>query len=489
MTAVASRSLRLRLTVLFAAVALVVMAGVGGYVYLSLERQLSQHQRQDLTARLDYIQHMLTGFRSSRDIAADADRWYDITTGNAGLYVALWDAAGRLVYLNETFPVGPKVETVARNGATESQWHDAFGRYYRAVSAWGRVGGHRGEPVQIQITQDVTGDHALVNAIARGLVLAMIAAAAIIGWLAWITTRKELQPLRAFVHAANKAAAGKLETRQQLPEVPSELTELARAFNSMLERLQTSFRRLTEFSSDVAHELRAPINNLLGQTQVALGRTRDARDYRAVLESNAEEFERLSRMIADMLFLAQADNASVPPRTDRVDLHAVVEKLTDFYGVSAGERDVRILHSGKGVAYGDHIMIERAIGNLLSNAVRHSPVGEAVRVVIAQQPNASATVSVFNAGPGIPPERLDRVFDRFYCVDTSRECTATGSGLGLAIVKSIMELHRGTVRVQSAPGRDTCFTLEFPPAAHSAIRSAALLASYSAPEGRPLTNS
>ncbi len=488
MAPVASRSLRVRLTVLFAAVALVVMAGAGGYVYLALERQLTQHQRQDLTARLDHVQRMLNEFRSHRDIAADANRWYDLTTGNAGLHVALWDAAGRLVFLSETFPVGPKVEAVAKNGATESQWRDAFGRYYRAVSGWGRIGGHRGERVQIQITQDVTGDHALVNAIGRGLALAMVLATAIIGWLAWITTRKQLQPLREFVHAANKAAAGKLEARPQLPEVPSELTELARAFNTMLERLQGSFRRLSEFSSDVAHELRAPINNLLGQTQVALGRTRDAREYRAVLESNAEEFERLSRMIADMLFLAQADNARVPPRTDRVDLRAVVEKLVDFYGVSAGERDVRILHSGEGTAYGDHIMIERAIGNLLSNAVRHSPAGEAVRVEIAPQPAGSSTVAVFNAGPGIPPERLDRVFDRFYCVDTTRESPATGSGLGLAIVKSIMELHRGTVRVQSDPGQDTCFTLEFPSAGHSAIRTALVLSKPSASR-QPLTNS
>lgn len=487
MAAVASRSLRVRLTVLFAAVALVVMAGVGGYVYVALERQLSQHQREDLAARLDDIRHMLREERSFRDIATDAHRWRDITLGNTGLYVALWDAAGRLVYLNETFPVGPKVEVVDKSAATESYWRDAFGRYYRAVSGWGRIGGHRGARVQIQITQDVTGDRALVTGIGRGLVLAMVLATAIIGWLAWITTRKELQPLRAFVYAANKAAAGKLEARPQLPEVPSELTELAHAFDTMLGRLQTSFRRLSEFSSDVAHELRAPINNLLGQTQVALGRARDARVYRAVLESNAEEFERLSRMIADMLFLAQADNAKALPRIDRVELHAVVEKLADFYGVSADERDVRILYSGEGVAYGDHIMIERAIGNLLSNAVRHSPAGDAVRVEIAQQPAGPSIVSVFNAGPGIPREWLDRVFDRFYCIGASRERPATGSGLGLAIVKSIMELHRGTVRARSKAG-ETCFTLEFPPAAHSAIRTALVLSKHAASE-QPLTNS
>lgn len=473
-TAGARRSLRL--TVLFAAVALAIMAGLGGYVYFSIERQLLQHQREDLGAKLENIQHMLRETRPDTDIAADSDRWLDVASGNAGLAVALWDAAGRLMFLSETFPVGPKVEPIDRNRVTESQWRDSLGRYYRAVSGWGRLGDNRAERVQIQITQDVTNDRVLIHTVGRGLAFAMVTATAIIGLLAWVTTRKELQPLNAFVHAAYKAAAGRFEVRLRFPGAPSELTELARAFNTMLERLHASFRRLSEFSSDVAHELRAPINNLLGQTQVALLRTRDAGEYRAVLESNAEEFERLSRMIADMLFLAQVDNARVPLRRDRVDLRAEVEKLVSFHELSAAERDIRILYDGEGMACGDRIMIERAIGNLLSNAVRNSPAGDAVRVEIACLPTGPSTVSVHNAGPGIPPERLDRVFDRFYCVDGSRECATAGSGLGLAIVKSIMELHRGTVRVRSEPGRVTCFTLEFPPTGHAASE-------------RPLTNS
>lgn len=471
-------SLTLRLTAFFVAAALAVMAGLGSYAYLSVERQLSRRQQESLAAKLDYVRHMLSEMRSYEDIVADPHRWHDITIHNAGVEVELWDGDARPLYSSGKFPAGSRMEVLGEE-AVESHRRGASGEIYRAVSGWGRIGDNPALRVQIQITLDVSNDQALVSIFGRGLAIAMALAATVAGLLAWAMARRGLRPLRAFVKAANKVAAGRLEARPKLEEVPEELTELARAFNTMLDRLHASFRRLSEFSSDVAHELRTPINNLLGQTQVALIHARDAREYRAVLESNAEEFERLSRMIADMLFLAQVDNAAAPIRMDRVDLRAEVEKLASFYELSAAERDVRILYDGEGAARGDPIMIERAIGNLLSNAVRHSPAGEAVRVVIAQRASGPSTVSVHNAGSGIPPAHLDRVFDRFYRVDESRTRALAGTGLGLAIVKSIMELHHGTVRVRSEPGRLTSFTLEFPPA-FSTNNSAA---------GRLLTNS
>jgi two-component system heavy metal sensor histidine kinase CusS len=234
----------------------------------------------------------------------------------------------------------------------------------------------------------------------------------------------------------------------------------------MLGRLHNSFARLSDFSSDLAHELRTPINNLMGQTQVALSRIRNAEDYRAVLESNLEEYERLARMIRDMLFLAQADNAQsdsaqLPLHAEQLDLRTELDKIAEFYQMAADERGVKITSSGSGSITADRILVQRAIGNLISNALQHSPKNSEVHTCVSSTDDA-LELQVSNHGAGIPSEHLERIFDRFYRINNARRKTDTGSGLGLAIVKSIMELHGGHVSVESQAKQLTTFTLHFP---------------------------
>ena len=242
---------------------------------------------------------------------------------------------------------------------------------------------------------------------------------------------------------------------------PSELEELARTLNAMLARLQDSFQRLSDFSSDLAHELRTPVSNLLTQTQVVLSKRRDVEAYQDVLASNAEEFERLSRIISDMLFLAKADNNLLTPSKDDVELSAEVNSLFEFYEALAEEKGLILTCHGQGNVAGDQLMLRRAINNLLSNAIRHSPQGGAIDVDIAAGDGGGTTLSVTNSGETIPPEHLPRLFDRFYRTDSSRQRFSDGAGLGLAITRSILRAHRGEVAATSASGL-TRFTLRFP---------------------------
>ena len=235
----------------------------------------------------------------------------------------------------------------------------------------------------------------------------------------------------------------------------------------MLDRLGESFSRLTQFSSDLSHELRTPINNLMGEAQVALSRARTADQYREVLESSLEELDRLSRMTENMLFLARTDQPAAGIIRDWIDARREVEKLAEFYEIMADESGLHIRCTGNARVFADLSLMRRAISNLISNALRHTPRGGDVEVALKDETDGSATIAISNAGPGIPAQHLKRIFDRFYQVDTSRERSRDGVGLGLAIVNSIMRLHGGTVSVSSEPGAHTTFILRFPVPTHS----------------------
>jgi two-component system heavy metal sensor histidine kinase CusS len=198
-----------------------------------------------------------------------------------------------------------------------------------------------------------------------------------------------------------------------------------------------------------------------------LSRPRSAEEYRAVLESAVEEYERISRMIGNMLFLARADNqAGIAARW--IDVQAALERVAGYFELLAEERGVVLeldLQAPPGAGrrvWADETMLVRALSNLVSNALQHAQRGTAIRLSAEVGAGGDCTIRVSNEGPTIPAEHQPRIFDRFYRVDASRQGSATGSGLGLAIVRSIMEMHGGTVDVASAPGERTVFTLHFP---------------------------
>jgi two-component system heavy metal sensor histidine kinase CusS len=179
--------------------------------------------------------------------------------------------------------------------------------------------------------------------------------------------------LHAIKREAAAITADRLHSRLPTESIPVELVDLAETLNQMLARLEDSFRRLSDFSSDIAHELRTPVSNLLTQTQVMLSRARTIDEYQDVLASNAEELERMAKMIADMLFLAKADNDLVVPNLEAVDLRAEAEGLASFYEAVAEENGVTLTVDGNATVSGDRLMLRRAMGNLLSNAFGHTP--------------------------------------------------------------------------------------------------------------------
>jgi two-component system heavy metal sensor histidine kinase CusS len=227
----------------------------------------------------------------------------------------------------------------------------------------------------------------------------------------------------------------------------------------MLKRLDDSFTRLSQFSADLAHELRTPIANMLGEAQVALTRDRTAPDYRETIESTVAECERLSRIVDNLLFVARVDAAREPIARKRFDARAAVEKIAEFYQTVADDHRVTITCSGNGQIDADPVLFERAVGNLLDNALRFTPENGSIQIALRQQ-EADFEVAISDNGRGIAAQHLPRVFDRFYRAESSRG--SDGAGLGLALVKSIVDLHGGSAIIESNLGRGTIVKLVFP---------------------------
>ena len=352
-----------------------------------------------------------------------------------------------------------------------SVWQAPDGRRYRVLRGRIAIPAAQGvQPGSLLVTlaaeTAVRGEVRLRN---REVLQASLVVAAVLASLfgIWIA-RRIVVSARRLGAAASRIGADDLHQRLSLEDTPTELLESTLAFNHMLDRLQDAFERLSAFSSDLAHDLRTPIGNLLGEAQVALSRPRTADDYRAVLESAVEEYERLSRIIGNMLFLARAENqGAVEGRW--IALDSTLERLTGYFDLLADERGVVLAteivapsHAQRRV-WADETTLVRALSNLVSNALQFAPRGTAILLSAQVAPGGSCQVSVANQGPSIPAGQQARIFERFYRVDPSREGSASGSGLGLAIVRSIMDMHRGSVSVDSAPGRPTVFTLHFPP--------------------------
>jgi two-component system heavy metal sensor histidine kinase CusS len=228
----------------------------------------------------------------------------------------------------------------------------------------------------------------------------------------------------------------------------------------MLQRLDNSFTRLSQFSADLAHELRTPIANMLGEAQVALTRDRTATEYRETIESSVAECERLSRIVDNLLFVARVDAASEPIARKQFDARAAIEKIAAFYQTVADDHHVTISCSGNGQIYADPDLFERAVGNLLDNSLRFTPEHGLIRIAFSKH-NGNFEVAVSDNGYGIAAEHLPHVFDRFYRAESSR--SSEGAGLGLALVKSIVDLHGGSATIQSDVGQGTTVTLKFPP--------------------------
>jgi len=338
------------------------------------------------------------------------------------------------------------------------------GQAFRVTSASVPVNSSPTHTDIIQIAVNVSQKEELLARYRRWFGAIMLGTFVIFPIAGYQIARRGIRPVEEMATTARRISSTNLHERI-LPEgYPVELASLADTFNKMLDRLEESFERISRFSADIAHDLRTPVNNIRGEAEVALARARTVDEYRDVLGSCLEEGVRLSDLIGDLLFLARAESPLTHLHRAPVDVGELLGGVREYYEASAVEGGISLttaLAVEPVIAALDRTLMQRAVGNLIANAVAHTPPGGTV-VLKANADVAAIRIEISDTGDGIPPEALPRVFDRFYRVDTSRSQASGGTGLGLAIVQSIMVLHGGRVEIASQLGHGTQVILHIP---------------------------
>ncbi len=456
------KSLTFRLTLLFASISTTVLLVLGLLVGAMAERHFEELDMELLTGNLELFQRVLEKVKSEQQLEALPHKLDDLLVGHHGLVVTITEPNGRLLFSsgkaefpNALLSIGTQAPT------TPIVWLNSENHRYRGISAEFRTGLKSTPLAIVAVATDIAHHEHFMMSFKLAMWAVIGVAALLTGFLGWFAARRGLAPLIEIRKTAADITVGHLDYRLSVTSIPIEVSEVVETLNEMLARLQKSFQRLSDFSSDLAHELRTPVSNLLTQTQVTLTKNRTPDQYRNVLVANMEELERLSRMVSDMLFLAKSDNTLIVPNQESVDLNKEVSALFEFYDALAAEKNIQLTLSGQGLASGDKLMLRRAINNLLSNAIRCTPKGGHVTVRLEETADCIVDLSVENTGDTIHAEHLPRLFDRFYRVDSSRARFSEGSGLGLAITRSIMRAHGGEVFVHSVDGV-TVFKLRLP---------------------------
>lgn len=286
---------------------------------------------------------------------------------------------------------------------------------------------------------------------------------AVVGGL--FLANKALRPVDEITNTARKiGSSGDLSQRIRLKKkVDDEIGRLAATFNEMIAKVENSFQQIKRFTADASHELKTPLTILRGEIEVGLKRLRTPEEYQKILASNLEEVKHMSRMVEDLLTLARADMGALELRKEVVDLGGLVREVWEEVRLWAEDKGVELLFQEDGEArvMGDRGRLRQLALNLIDNAIKYTPSGGRVELRVVRDGD-EVTFSVADTGEGIPPEDLQRIFERFYRVDKARSRQRGGTGLGLSICKWIAEAHGGKISAESELGRGSKFHVSLP---------------------------
>jgi two-component system, OmpR family, heavy metal sensor histidine kinase CusS len=459
-------SITTRLTISFAAILILGFLSLGVYFYIAIDLHFKEIDRISLENAVRRAEHALVT-NAAKDPDALKAQFGNLVTGRDRISIRIVMRDGALVAGDASiaFPEDVSRDAMSRAKIDEPvlyTWHDGV-RHYRGLALRLPVTNPPETSLEVHAALRIDHHEEFMKVVLRALWIAMGCALAISVLVSILIVRGGLRPLRQLAGQLDAISSKRLDERIASENLPVELIGFAAAFNAMLARLDASFARLSEFSADIAHELRTPVSNLLTQTQVMLSKERSLHEYREVLASNLEELERLGRMVSDMLFLAKTDNTREVVQRERVELANEVRQLFDFYEALAAEKSIELRLDGELSVQVERTMLRRALSNLLSNAIRHTVAGGHVQVSL-ELADGKAWVHVSNPGAPLSEAAQVKLFERFYRMDAARSRDTEGAGLGLAIVKAIAQAHGGGVGVSSRRGTNI-FSIFLPAAA------------------------
>jgi len=455
-------SIGMRLTLWYLAIFLLAEFIFGAGMWFILRKNLYDIADATLEGRAADIERFLEARKDLSAAQLQAAISEDYKIDRSEDYVEINTGGGDSIYRSEFFAQNP-LPTVSLDRLSKPRYHyRRLGRLpFRILSQKMVV---NGQLFIVQIGSTLDEEIETLDAFRKYLLMfapVLLLAASIFGY--WLS-RKALAPVDALARTARTISGHNLSSRLEKLQTGDELQRLSDTLNEMLARIEAAFLRITEFTADASHELRTPIALIHTEAELALRRSRDESEYREALQHILQEADRTAKLIEELLALARADSGGETLNFRATDLRATVhESAMKWKQVAAlGEFQFEE-YSGTQplMVMGDENALRRVIDVLLDNAFKYTPSPGKI-LLSAEQKNGRAIVSVKDTGIGIASEDQARIFERFYRVDKARSRALGGAGLGLAIAQWIVQLHKGTVTVESVPGNGSVFRIEIP---------------------------
>lgn len=458
-----SLSLTLRTTLLFALIAALAISAVGFYLYYTMQKEMLRRADYQVVGRVQYFRHLLANDFPLAQLSRNP-KMFENMLGNER-DILQFSLAGQppMIDVNPSRLALPALTPVDEGAplalAAVHKMTAPDGTPVRFTSAAIRM--RDGKVVNITAAHFMTGEAQMLRAFYVEILGAVVFAYILIAGLGYTVLRRGLRPLRNIAAEAAMIHPSSLSHRLSADRAPQELQQLIYSFNQMLDRLADGYQRLAQFSADLAHEIRTPVGALMGHCQVALYQPRSVEEYETLLAENIGELEHISRMVENILFLARASHVRSVINPAHLDIRVEIARIVDYFEGPADERGMSLRGEGDGLVYADAVLFQRALSNLVANAIRYGDEATPIALTTRHHPRG-VDIQVLSQGKPIAPETCEKLFDRFYRADASRSDSGGSSGLGLSIVQAIMTLHHGSVSVDSAPTGRTCFTLHFP---------------------------
>lgn len=443
----------------FVGIAIFVCLGVmGALVVTSIEDHFQEQDADELDEVFHAIKLKLE--KSHNQSVQPSKLLFQAVSGHHGVYYYVEDAEGDTIFSSEgaDFSFFPKTaKTYTSINPADMLLFSDENHMHRAI----KLGFNTHDTsYTIIVASNMEFHMTFMNSLLKSIIGIIICSGIITVLAARFAIYRSLSPLRKLTRKIETITADNLDIRLNPDVVPEELITLVSSFNTMIERLEDGFEKLSHFSADIAHELRTPITSLTTQTQVMLGQARSNDEYADILYSNLEEYERMTKMVSDMLLLAKTEHGLIKPSIEPLDIQQEISSLLDYFNLLADEKHINIQVTASALTIQcDKTMFRQAIGNLISNAIRHAPSNSTVEIK-TESKGKKQKIMVLNNGEKIEPQHIPKLFNRFYRVDPSRQRDGQGTGLGLTIAKSVMKINGADMYVESDESK-TVFIIEF----------------------------
>jgi heavy metal sensor kinase len=321
--------------------------------------------------------------------------------------------------------------------------------------------GMAGPGVVLQIGRSLKDSEELLEDISQDFRSGTAMVLTLVALLGWFMARRALSGVKKVTQTALVISQGAMEKRVPLTGRGDEIDQLSQTFNHMLERIQSLIAKIRQVTDNIAHDLKSPVTRIRGLAEVTLTTGRSLAEYRNMTASTVEECDRLLGMINAMLEISEFEAGVANMNISQVDISTLIEEACDLFQPLAEDKGLVIKTKipAQCLLHGDKNKLQRAVTNLLDNAIKYTPAGGIITVA-AEEGKREVNISFHDSGIGIAADDLPHIFDRFYRADKSR--SEPGAGLGLSLVMAIVQAHGGDIRVSSIPGAGSTFTIVLP---------------------------